>query len=47
MKFDSLIVLNSLESLVGNLVDEKLIETKKEFGDGAKLMTRKGIYTYD
>ena len=37
----------SLESLVGNLEDEKLIETKKEFGDGANLMTRKGIYPYD
>ena len=48
MKFDSLIVLNfKLESLVGNLEDEKLIETKKEFGDGANLMTRKGIYPYD
>ena len=38
---------SSLEFLVGNLVDEKLKETKKEFGDGAKLMTRKGIYPYD
>ena len=38
---------SSLESLVGNLEDEKLIETKKEFGDGANLMTRKGIYPYD
>ena len=38
---------SSLESLVGNLGDEKLIETKIEFGDGAKLMTRKGIYPYD
>ena len=38
---------SSLESLVGNLEDEKLIETKKEFEDGANLMTRKGIYPYD
>ena len=38
---------SSLESLVGNLEDEKLIETKKEFGDGANLMTRKGIHPYD
>ena len=38
---------SSLESLVGNLELEKLIQTKKEFGDRAVLMTRKGIYPYD
>ena len=38
---------SSLESLVGNLGLEKLIQTKKEFGDGAKLISRKGIYPYD
>ena len=38
---------SSLETLVGNLGLEKLKETKKEFGEKFKLMTRKGIYPYD
>ena len=38
---------SSLDSLVGNLGFEKLIQTKKEFGDGVKLLSRKGIYPYD
>ena len=38
---------SSLDSLVGNLGFEKLIQTKKEFGDGVKLISRKGIYPYD
>ena len=38
---------SSLESLVGNLGLEKLIETKKEFGEKVKLISRKGIYPYD
>ena len=35
---------SSLESLVGNLGLEKLIQTKKEFGEKVKLISRKGIY---
>ena len=38
---------SSLESLVGNLGLEKLIQTKKEFGEKVKLISRKGIYPYD
>ena len=38
---------SSLESLVGNLGLEKLIETRKEFGEKAELLSRKGIYPYD
>ena len=38
---------SSLESLVGNLGLEKLIETRKEFGEKAELLSRKGIYAYD
>ena len=41
---------SSLESLVENLAKsglEKLKETKKSFGDGVKLLSRKGIYPYD
>ena len=41
---------SSLENLVGNLAKsglEKLKETKKEFGDGAEFISRKGIYPYD
>ena len=38
---------SSLESLVGNLGLEKLIQTKKEFGEKAELLSRKGIYPYD
>ena len=38
---------SSLESLVGNLGLEKLIQTKKEFGEKIKLISRKGIYPYD
>ena len=38
---------SSLESLVGNLGLEKLIQTKKEFGEKVKLISRKGIYLYD
>ena len=38
---------SSLESLVGNLGLEKLIQTKKEFGEKVKLISRKGIYSYD
>ena len=38
---------SSLESLVGNLGLEKLIETRKEFGEKVKLISRKGIYPYD
>ena len=34
---------SSLESLVGNLGLEKLIETRKEFGEKVKLISRKGI----
>ena len=40
---------SSLENLVENLAKsglEKLKETKKEFGDGVKLISRKGIYPY-
>ena len=50
MKSDSSIVSSSwllLWNLVGNLGLEKLKETKKEFGEKFKLMTRKGIYPYD
>ena len=36
-----------LEGLVGNLGLEKLIETRKEFGGKAELLSRKGIYPYD
>ena len=35
---------SSLESLVGNLGLEKLIQTKKEFGERVELLSRKGIY---
>ena len=38
---------SSLKSLVGNLGLEKLIETRKEFGGKAELLSRKGIYPYD
>ena len=38
---------SSLESLVGNLGLDKLIETRKEFGEKAELLSRKGIYPYD
>ena len=38
---------SSLESLVGNLGLEKLKETRKEFGEKAELLSRKGIYPYD
>ena len=38
---------SSLEGLVGNLGLEKLIETRKEFGEKAELLSRKGIYPYD
>ena len=38
---------SSLESLVGNLGLEKLIQTKKEFGEKAELLSKKGIYPYD
>ena len=38
---------SSLEGLVGNLGLEKLIQTKKEFGKKAELLSRKGIYPYD
>ena len=38
---------SSLESLGGNLGLEKLIQTKKEFGEKAELLSRKGIYPYD
>ena len=38
---------SSLDSLVGNLGLEKLIQTKKEFGEKAELLSRKGIYPYD
>ena len=38
---------SSLESLVGNLGLEKLIEMRKEFGEKAELLSRKGIYPYD
>ena len=38
---------SSLESLVGNLGLEKLKETKKELGEKAELLSRKGIYPYD
>ena len=38
---------SSLESLVGNLGLEKLIQTKKEFGEKAELLSRKRIYPYD
>ena len=38
---------SSLDSLVGNLGLEKLIQTKKEFGDKFDLLNRKGIYPYD
>ena len=38
---------SSLESLVGNLGLEILIETKKEFGTRFELISRKGIYPYD
>ena len=38
---------SSLESLVGNLGLEKLIQTKKEFGTRFELISRKGIYPYD
>ena len=38
---------SSLESLVGNLGLEKLIQTKKEFGERVELLSRKGIYPYD
>ena len=41
---------SSLESLVENLAKsglEKLKETEKSFGDGVKLLSRKGIYPYD
>ena len=41
---------SSLEGLVGNLTKsglEKLKETKKEFGEKVKLLSRKGIYPYE
>ena len=38
---------SSLESLVGNLGLEKLKETRKEFGEKAELLSRKGIYPCD
>ena len=38
---------SSLKSLVGNLGLEKLKETRKEFGEKAELLSRKGIYPYD
>ena len=38
---------SSLESLVGNLGLEKLIETRKQFGERVELLSRKGIYPYD
>ena len=41
---------SSLDSLVGNLTKsglEKLKETKKEFGEKVKLLSRTGIYPYD
>ena len=38
---------SSLDSLVGNLGLEKLIQTKKEFGTRFELISRKGIYPYD
>ena len=38
---------SSLEGLVGNLGLEKLIETRKEFGERVELLSRKGIYPYD
>ena len=38
---------SSLEGLVGNLGLEKLIETRKEFGEKVELLSRKGIYPYD
>ena len=41
---------SSLENLVRNLAKsdlEKLKETEKSFGDGVKLLSRKGIYPYD
>ena len=40
-------MVSSLEGLVGNLGLEKLIETRKEFGGKAELLSRKGIYPYD
>ena len=38
---------SSLESLVENLGLEKLKETRKELGEKAELLSRKGIYPYD
>ena len=41
---------SSLDSLAGNLAKSdlsKFIQTKKEFGEKYKLMTKKGIYPYD
>ena len=38
---------SSLDSLVGNLGLEKLIQTKKEFKNKFELISRKGIYPYD
>ena len=41
---------SSLENLLRNLAKsdlEKLKETEKSFGDGVKLLSRKGIYPYD
>ena len=38
---------SSLESLVGNLGLEKLIQTRKEFGERVELLSRKGVYPYD
>ena len=37
----------SKDIIVGNLGLEKLIQTKKEFGEKAELLSRKGIYPYD
>ena len=38
---------SSLDNLVKNLGVKKLVETKKEFGDGIELLSRKGVYPYD
>ena len=47
---DSFKFMASLENLVRNIAKsdlEKLKETEKSFGDGVKLLSRKGIYPYD